>query len=169
MNSFANKTSTSSRTCGGPLAWTLTAILLCANLNIALGASIPRLPESVTAPEAITLNCVASARSLPALEVCRSIFEVMREAAEEYNQRIARFCRSLNAFDAALRAKASSGRIGWDDYDDLKERILAELAECSPDSGDYYAPYRSRMREYRAALKLHNSRRKDLIRRPALL
>lgn len=126
---------------------------------------LPKLPSSVVAPTAITLNCIDGAKTLPALDLCRANFETVREYAEEYNQRIKRFCNSLNNFDSQLRTKALAKKLSWKDYDEIKINILAELEECNPDIGDYYAPYRARMREYKQALKQHDVRREAIVNR----
>lgn len=138
-------------------------ILYVAGVAYAAGEKVPTLPPTVTPPKALTLTCIDAAKTLPALDFCRATFEAAREEAEEYNKRIARFCRSLIIFDSKLRDKASNQRISWDDYEDLKDTITSELQECDASGGDYYAPYREQIRVYKQAIDLVKSRRDAIV------
>jgi len=133
-------------------------------LSSAAEEKVPTLPITVIPPKALTLACIDAARTLPALDYCRATFEAARGEAEEYNKRIARFCKSLISFDAKLREKASKRRITWDDYEDLKEVITSELQECDAKVGDYYAPYREQIRVYKQAIDLVRSRRDAIVK-----
>lgn len=141
------------------------AVALMLTLSaVKVRGEVPRLPETVVTPDPLTLKCVTDARTLPALELCRAAAESARAITEEYNVRILRFCDSLLRVDGKLRHKAQQGRLKWQDYEELKEDIQVELGECDLDNGDYYAPYRARMREYRQVIEHIPKRRESIVR-----
>lgn len=140
------------------------AVLLVVASSICMAQEIPKLPATVQAPAAIGLECFKNAKTLPVLEGCRLAVETVRQTNEEYNARIQRFCRSLLGFDASLRAKAASGKLAWEDYEEIKVGVANELTECDAQQGDYFAPYRARVREYRAAMEYHGTQREAIVR-----
>lgn len=165
MNTLGTYPNHPRRGCSYHMSAILACALFAANAVNAGPEQLPKLPSTVVPPSEITLACINASNTLPALDICRANFETAREHAEEYNQRIWRFCNSLTRFDAKLRSKALANKLSWDDYDDLKENILAELEECNADTGDYYAPYRARIREYKRALELIKARRDAIVNR----
>ncbi|MBU1308680.1 MAG: hypothetical protein KKE30_03990 [Gammaproteobacteria bacterium] len=126
--------------------------------------ALPRLSEAVSSPTPLTLKCVTDSKILPNLDFCLVAAESARAIIEDYNHQIRRFCDSLLRFDNKLRNKAKQGLLGWQDYEELKETIQTELDECDPVKGDYYAPYRARMREYRQIIEHIPKRRQSIVR-----
>lgn len=141
----------------------LMFLMLCT--NTATGKEkLPSLPDNVVPPNALTLKCIQEAKTFPALEVCRSVAEAVRDSSEEYNKRITRFCDSLLKHDGTLRLKATQGRLSWDDYEELKLEIQNELNECRPETGDHFSDYRARIREYRSAISLYKLARESIVK-----
>jgi len=125
--------------------------------------SIPKFPNNIETPNQIGYSCISDATNFPSLEVCRANIENARDHAEEYNIRIKRFCDSIVSADARLRSRAKSRKLSWDNYEIFKVEIRNVLIECDESKGDYYAPYRARIREYKQGIALIKTKRKAIV------
>jgi len=142
----------------------LLIFLLATKICLAHSQDIPSIPNSLLPPNALTLDCFQKAKTFPMLEVCRVAAEAVRDAAEDYNNRITRFCHRLIQHDGLLREKAKMGKLSWSDYEELKLKIQSTLDECDPKQGDHFSSYRARIREYRSALELYTLAKESIVK-----
>ncbi|MDR3476056.1 MAG: hypothetical protein P4M09_30795 [Devosia sp.] len=87
-------------------------------------SGLPPIPETVT--------------SLGQLERFRSLLELFRLSAEDYNTHLQEYSAALTRLDSQARLAAAAGRCSNQDYAELRDKIQAEFVSVGTTYLDLY-------------------------------